>query len=116
MAGHNLEPMLSAYESDPDMGEIVALFVAEMPDRRSELRKAVEAGDLSKAIRIAHQLKGAAGGYGFGALGTVAAASERALLDLLDANNSDFTALRTAATPLLEACGRVRLSSSESAA
>lgn len=116
MAGQNLEPMLSVYENDPDMGEIVALFVAEMPDRRDDLYKAVEAGDLSQAIRIAHQLKGAAGGYGFEALGTVATTTERALLDLLDANNSEVTALRAAATPLLEACGRVRLSSSESAA
>lgn len=116
MAGQNLEPMLSVYENDPDMGTIVALFVAEMPDRRDDLGKAIEAGDLSKAIRIAHQLKGAAGGYGFGSLGTVAAASERALLDLLDANNSEVAAIRAAATPLFEACGRVRLSSSESAA
>lgn len=116
MAGHNLEPMLSAYENDPDMGEIVALFVAEMPDRRDDLHKAVEAGDLSKAIRIAHQLKGAAGGYGFETLGIVAAASERALLDLLDTNNSEVSAIRAAAVPLLEACGRVRLSTSQDAA
>lgn len=116
VAGPNLEPIHSEYESDPDIGEIVAMFVAEMPVRRDDLRKAIEAGDLSEAIRVAHQLKGAAGGYGFGPLGTAAAASERALLDLLDANNSGVAAIRAAAMPLLDACGRVRLSSSDSAA
>lgn len=116
MAGHNLEPMLSAYENDPDMGEIVALFVAELPARREDLNAAVESGDLSKAIRIAHQLKGAAGGYGFEALGVLAAESERSMLDLLDINNSDIAAIRIAAQPLVEACGRVRLSTSQDAA
>ncbi len=115
MAGPQHEPLFSVYENDPDMGEIIALFVGEMPDRRDDLSAAIEAGDVSKAIRIAHQLKGAAGGYGFEPLGQIAAASEHALRDLLHTTNLQVAAIRAAAAPLLDACGRVRLSS-ESAA
>jgi HPt (histidine-containing phosphotransfer) domain-containing protein len=116
MAGSPFEPLVSVFENDPEIGEIVAMFVAEMPERQRELRRAAEAGDLREAMRIAHQIKGAAGGYGLEALGHMAAASERALGALLEARNPQVSAVLAAAEPLLEACGRVRLSSSEAAA
>ncbi len=116
MPGPNPEPLVSVFEHDPEMGEIVALFVAEMPERREELRRAVDTGDLNLAIRLAHQLKGAAGGYGFEALGDAAAGSERLLLVLREASTTSPDSLLVAATPLLEACGRVRLSTTWAAA
>lgn len=116
MPGMNPEPLLSVFEHDPEIGEIVALFVSEMPERCDELRGAVAAGDLGQAIRIAHQLKGAAGGYGFEALGAVAASSEQSLLALRDSGETTSDALRVAVTPLLDACGRVRLSTAQTAA
>jgi HPt (histidine-containing phosphotransfer) domain-containing protein len=108
MSRPDREPLLSVYEHDPEMAELVAMFVAEMPDRRAELEQAVRAADVETAIRIAHQLKGAAGGYGFDALGIYAAETEHALRALAG-NHPSERPLRVAATPLLDACARVRL-------
>ncbi|MEQ9094671.1 MAG: Hpt domain-containing protein [Phycisphaerales bacterium] len=116
MASPGPEPLLSVYENDPDVGEIVAEFVAEMPKRRADFVRAIEAGDLSQAVRLAHQLKGAAGGYGFETLGQFAAAAEHALVDLGRSGNFDSSSLYAAAAPLIDACDRVRLANSEAAA
>ncbi|MFI4915954.1 MAG: Hpt domain-containing protein [Phycisphaerales bacterium JB060] len=110
------EPLLSVYENDPEMAEIVACFVSEMPERRSELAMAVDRGDVTHAARIAHQLKGAVGGYGFESLGQIAAATEHAVRDLADAGDSSVAALRAAASSLLAACERVQLSRNHAAA
>lgn len=117
MTGSHPEPLLSVFENDPEMAEIVALFVAEMPERASELREAVDSDDLDRAITIAHQLKGASGGYGFEELGDIAAAAEHALKALAGTSAGvGRHALLAAASGLLEACGRVRLSSPQHAA
>ena len=54
------------------MVEIIDAFVAGLPARMDALREAVDAGADDEAKRLAHQLKGAAGGYGFAPI-TVAA-------------------------------------------
>jgi HPt (histidine-containing phosphotransfer) domain-containing protein len=111
MHGGKAEPLTSVYEHDPEMADIVAMFVAEMPDRSAELRSACEAGDLEAALTIAHQLKGAAGGYGFEHLGDIAASAESSLKSLRSAHvGLSAGSLLAAAGPLLEALSRVRLS------
>ena len=47
------------------MMEIVREFVSELPDRVAALEACVESGDMAKLQTLAHQLKGAGGGYGF---------------------------------------------------
>jgi HPt (histidine-containing phosphotransfer) domain-containing protein len=61
------EPPLSysTLAEDPDLAEIVEMFVQEMPDRVSNLQRRFESRDLMELERAAHQLKGAAGSYGF---------------------------------------------------
>ena len=73
------EPLFSEFASDPDMIEIVDRFVAGLPDRMGALRAALAAGDATDARRLAHQLKGAAGGYGFGPITAAAGDLELAL-------------------------------------
>ncbi|MEQ8317112.1 MAG: Hpt domain-containing protein [Phycisphaerales bacterium] len=116
MASPGHEPLLSVYENDPDVGEIVALFVSEMPRRRADIVRAAEAGDAAEAARFAHQLKGAAGGYGFETLGQIAAAAEHALNDLQPSKSDDASAVYAAAAPLIDACDRVRLANPGAAA
>lgn len=116
MASPGPDPLFSVYENDPDVGEIVAVFVAEMPRRRDELVRAAQAGDASEAARIAHQLKGAAGGYGFESLGQIASVAEHALGDLPSGLSDDESAIYAAVEPLIDACDRVRLANSETAA
>jgi CheY-like chemotaxis protein len=72
------EPLISTL-GDPDMGEIVGEFVRHLPDRILALGKAIEGSDSDTARRLAHQLKGAAGSYGFPSITQVAAAVERAI-------------------------------------
>ena len=58
-------PLYSDLSSDPDLKEIVELFVDEMPSRISTLLTQIENNDLDGLKQTAHQLKGAAGSYGF---------------------------------------------------
>ena len=58
------------------MAELVELFVDEMPDRIQNFTILLEQAEWEELCRAAHQLKGAAGSYGFDAISPVAAAVE----------------------------------------
>ena len=77
----NNEPMYSVLSEDPDLGEIVEMFVDEMPDRVANLLSRLESGDWEELGRAAHQLKGAAGSYGFDAISPAAGQVEQAIRD-----------------------------------
>ena len=74
-----MDPIRSIYENDPDMLEIVREFAAELPARANELEGTLASGDLKALKTLAHQLKGAGGGYGFDPITATAAALEHAL-------------------------------------
>lgn len=50
---------------DPDLQALVRRFAARLPHHADEVARAHAEGDMAKLQRLAHQLKGAAGGYGF---------------------------------------------------
>ncbi|MCC6908377.1 MAG: Hpt domain-containing protein [Phycisphaerales bacterium] len=79
MAGKPTEILLSEFADDPDMAELVELFVSELPERLAVLRTGLESNALEQVQRIAHQLKGASGGYGFPLIGDCAARVEAAV-------------------------------------
>lgn len=58
-------PIHSSLASDPELGEMVEQFVAEMPSRAAWMQHHLDAGDWPALQRAAHQMKGAAGSYGF---------------------------------------------------
>ena len=70
--------LYSDFADDPDMAELIDLFLDDLPNRVTSLRAALAAGDMAGLRRFAHQLKGAAGGYGYPTLGEAAAALEHA--------------------------------------
>ncbi len=72
-------PFYSTLADDADMCELVTLFVDEIPQRISAIEAALAAYDLQSLQRLAHQLKGAAAGYGFPAIGAAAGAVEIAI-------------------------------------
>ena len=72
-------PLYSALGTDPDLREIVELFVEEMPDRTSSLLDRLQACDWEGLRRVTHQLKGAAGSYGFQPISSSAARLEDAI-------------------------------------
>jgi len=59
------------------MGELVEMFVDEMPERIALLGEALASGDRESLERTAHQMKGSAGSYGFDQLTPYAAAVAR---------------------------------------
>ena len=62
----------SEMANDPEIAELVEEFVGELPSRIGALSSALGDGDAIRLRTLAHQLKGAAGGYGFPTIGHVA--------------------------------------------
>ena len=69
-------PIFSTLGGDPDLGELVELFVDEMPERVQNITTLLAESDWEELRRSAHQLKGAAGSYGFDAISPIAAVVE----------------------------------------
>ncbi len=70
------QPLRSTLAGDPDYAELIEMFVTELPDRVSAIEAAVSSSDSRRLRTIAHQLKGAAAGYGFEPIGDAAARVE----------------------------------------
>lgn len=108
MASNSGAPLRSEFAGDADMADIVRLFVEEMPTRVEALARCWEEQHFSELQRLAHQLKGASGGYGFHDLGTSAGHLERTLETLATSQGkSTNQALRKAFEDLLTLCKRV---------
>ncbi len=74
-----LEPLRSAYESDPDMADLVREFAVEILQFASEDERLIAAGDFAQLRVLSHTLKGAGGGYGFDRITEVSGELERAI-------------------------------------
>jgi PAS domain S-box-containing protein len=59
------DALYSELADDPDLAEIIDEFVEDMRCRVKEMNEAVRGLDLPDLRRLAHQLKGSAGSYGF---------------------------------------------------
>lgn len=75
-------PIRSEFAEDPDMLELVEEFVAQLPSRVADLRASFATGDAAAVSRMAHQLSGACGGYGFPVVGDAARSIENSLRQL----------------------------------
>jgi signal transduction histidine kinase/CheY-like chemotaxis protein/HPt (histidine-containing phosphotransfer) domain-containing protein len=73
------EPLHSHLHADRDLAPILPRFVGGLPERMDRLRAAARAGAWEDLGRLVHQLRGAAGGYGFPSITQAAAAVEEAL-------------------------------------
>ena len=95
--------LYSSLADDPDLGELVEMYVDEMPERIQSLQSVLAAEDWNELSRAAHQIKGAGGSYGFDQLTPLAFALEQATRE----PNSP-AAIRAACDALVDACGRTR--------
>ena len=68
----------SDLSDDESFAELLEMFVAEVGVHAAEIEQYVQAGEIERLQFKAHQLKGAAGGYGFGGLTALAARLEEA--------------------------------------
>jgi response regulator RpfG family c-di-GMP phosphodiesterase len=74
-------PLRSTLAGDPELAELIPRFVQSLGARAVSLREAADKHDFAVVRRIAHQIKGAAGGYGFAPISAAAELLERALED-----------------------------------
>ena len=95
-------PIYSLLADDPDLYEIVKMFVEEMPTRINQLMNEYVAKNWSELERTAHQLRGAAGSYGFGEVTPVAGKLEQSLKD-----NLSEEVIQQLLTELIELCRRM---------
>ncbi|MEZ6070576.1 MAG: Hpt domain-containing protein [Pirellulales bacterium] len=96
-------PIYSTLADDPDWAELVEMFVDDVPDRIATIEHSYTSGDRESLRRVAHQLKGAAGSYGFDSVTDVAAQLERAIDTAEPADVIDQATERLIAT-----CQRLR--------
>ncbi|MCZ6794004.1 MAG: ATP-binding protein [Planctomycetota bacterium] len=75
-AGRLHSEVLEAIE-DPELIRLVESFLSSLPGKLGEIEKMLVSGDRVSVARSAHQLKGAAGGYGYPAMGEKADELER---------------------------------------
>ena len=96
-------PIYSTLADDPDMAELVEMFIDELPQRMAAADELAGRSDWDSLGRLAHQLKGAAGSYGFPVLTEAAAMLERACR--ITRQESE---IREALRELTADCARVR--------
>jgi histidine phosphotransfer protein HptB len=102
-ANSTSEYVYSSLAVDPELGEIVEMFVEEMPGRVASLLDHFNKKDWDSLRQGAHQLKGAAGSYGFADISPSAGKLEAALRDGEPEHH-----IYEAITELVDLCGRVR--------
>lgn len=99
------ERIVSSMAGDPEMQELIAYFVSELPMRTQALEEAWLAADSASMGRIAHQLKGAAGGFGFARIGDAAGELESSIGNT-PVGEDAVRALETQVRRLLDLCMR----------
>jgi HPt (histidine-containing phosphotransfer) domain-containing protein len=101
-------PIFSPLGADPDFADLVDLYVGEMPERVLRLQSLFAAAAWDELRRLAHQIKGAAGSYGFPQItfaagrlemSIVAARGEAEIEAELDALLALCNAIRAGASP-----------------
>jgi HPt (histidine-containing phosphotransfer) domain-containing protein len=99
----NRECVYSRLASDPDLREIVDLFVEEMPGRVATMLEQLNSADWDGLRRSAHQLRGAAGSYGFDGISPSAGKVEAAIRD-----SEPEQRIRETVEELADLCNRTR--------
>jgi HPt (histidine-containing phosphotransfer) domain-containing protein len=107
----NAGPLVSELAADPDMSELVEMFVSELPARLKAMSEAMAGANYESLRRLAHQLKGAGGGYGFPSISTAAATLERSLLQSglnPQGNAQALASIKRELDELVQLCNRAR--------
>jgi len=91
----------SEFAADPDMADIIDEFIAGLPAHVEAMRDALANSQCGEAQRLAHQLKGAGGSYGYPMLTGAALVVEDAI------KAGDVEAAAMAMTALVELCREI---------
>jgi signal transduction histidine kinase/CheY-like chemotaxis protein len=77
----SVETLVSTLAGDEEMVDIIRDYVRELPQRSSAIMRASQASDTETLRRLAHQLRGSAGGYGFPRITEAAMVLEEGIKD-----------------------------------
>lgn len=99
---NSAQRLVSEFSGDAEMAELIEYFLCELQTGVHKLNRAFEEGDQRQLCQLAHQLKGAAGGYGFPSITDSAAELER----LLHADQAEASAVAERVEDLLVLCNR----------
>lgn len=99
-------PLRSKYANDPDMAELVELFVGELPKRLDAIDQAWRTRKIEDLQRIAHQLRGASASYGFPAIGSAAGSLEDRIRDLSADHSGAISSIKSGVDELVAICRR----------
>jgi HPt (histidine-containing phosphotransfer) domain-containing protein len=99
-----MKPIYSSIIDEPDILELVAMFVAEMPERIARFDSLLESDDNDNLSRFAHQLKGSAGSYGFAEVSAAAAEVVTAIKTQQPKNQ-----IKTLTKNLIELCNSCKI-------
>lgn len=102
------DPLVSELAGDADMVELVEMFVDELPGRVSAMENALAEQDLETLAGLAHQLKGAAGGYGFPTITDAAKEAEST-----SKTTADLEKLAAEVQAIAALCSRARATPTE---
>ena len=92
-------PVRTTLLSDDAKAELTAGFVGELPNRVARIETALHHGDIPTVVRLAHQLKGSAGAYGF-----LPVARAAQLVEQQAAAQSDLEQLLPTVAELMNLC------------
>jgi signal transduction histidine kinase/CheY-like chemotaxis protein/HPt (histidine-containing phosphotransfer) domain-containing protein len=83
MSEQNAASAAQIYESqfagDPDMKELVDEYIGRLPIEVSKMASLLAANEIEPLRRVAHQLKGSGGGYGFNKITELAAVADHSI-------------------------------------
>lgn len=98
--------LVSELAADPDLRDLVELFVQELPKRVVALQAALAKRDYLTMARLSHQLKGSAGGYGFPRISDAA----KVLETIVKSRGSDAD-MEASLNQLADLCAKARATS-----
>jgi histidine phosphotransfer protein HptB len=98
-----MDTLYSTLGADPDLSDLVDMFVDEMPERVANIMDLLNRADWEELRRTAHQLKGAAGSYGFEPISPLAGKLETTIK-----NNEPEENIRKATEDLVQLCNSAR--------
>lgn len=101
----SLGPLYSDLADSAEMSDLIGIFLRELPARVNGLVTAYHAGDADELKRLTHQIKGAAGGFGFQVVGDAADRMETALGAIADPQDA-IAGITAEFRELVELCYR----------
>lgn len=93
----------SNFANDPDLRDIIQMFVDEMPYRTALLEELFQSGQLEELHRVIHELTAAAGNYGFPSIAQAASQVEKLIEE-----EAPYEQIRSHLEDLLRLCSLAR--------